>query len=123
MKFSIILFLVASLGSSDMLVSSQDEEPSPTNEIKKKAPGQKGYVRGSHSHARRELLQWAITSPDLVDFHLGFDQSVRELRESAISINNSRKNLRVGSVPSRSPASSGLVRTASNSTRLRGDRS
>jgi hypothetical protein len=76
MKFSIIFLLVAAFGSSDMLVSSQDE-PSLANEIKKTS-GQKEYVRGSHSHARRALLQWSITSPDL-----GLDQNVRLLRDCA----------------------------------------
>jgi hypothetical protein len=43
MKFSIILLLVAALGSSDMLVSSQDE-PSPANEIKKAHNGPRTLV-------------------------------------------------------------------------------
>jgi hypothetical protein len=91
MKFFIIVFLVAGLGSSDMLVSSQDEH-SPANKIKI-ASAQKGYVRGSHSQARKALLQWAISSPDDVDFHLGFHQSVREVQDSAIGNSHLRKNL------------------------------
>jgi hypothetical protein len=96
MKFFIIVFLVAGLGSSDMLVSSQDEH-SPANKIKI-ASAQKGYVRGSHSQARKAMLQLAMTSPDLVDFHLGSHQNVQEHQDSAISNSNLRKNVRAGSV-------------------------
>jgi hypothetical protein len=48
MKFSIILFLVVALGSSDMLVSSQNnnDEHSPANEVKNAAE-QEGNLRGS----------------------------------------------------------------------------
>jgi hypothetical protein len=98
MKFSIIVFLLAALGSSDILVSSQDQ-PSPANRIKK-ASGQKGYVRGSHSQARKAMLQLAMTSPDLVDFHLGSYQNVHELQDSTIGNSNLRTNVRAaGSVP------------------------
>jgi hypothetical protein len=46
MKFSTILFLVAALASSEMLVSSQnDNTHSPSNEVKKEE--QQGNLRGS----------------------------------------------------------------------------
>jgi hypothetical protein len=78
MKFPIILFLMAALGSNDILVSSQDE-PSPAKEIKKTS-GHKLNLRGSL--ARRALLLAAVTSPDSVDFHLGFyPQQQRQLKE------------------------------------------
>jgi hypothetical protein len=70
MKFSIILLLVAARGSSDMLVSSQDE-PYPANEIKKVS---EHWVNLRGSLVRRALLKGAITSTDSVDFHAGFDQ-------------------------------------------------
>jgi hypothetical protein len=76
MKFSNILFLMAALGSSDILVSSQDE-PSPAKEIKKTSR-HKVNLRGSLE--RQALLQEAVTSPDSVDFHLGFDQQ-QQLKE------------------------------------------
>jgi hypothetical protein len=69
MKFAIILFLVAALGSSDILVSSQ-HQPSPAIKIKK--AGHWVNLRGSL--VRQALLKEAINSPDSADFHLGFDQ-------------------------------------------------
>jgi hypothetical protein len=69
MKFTIILFLVAALGSSDILVSSQ-HHPSPAIKIKK--AGHWVNLRGSLE--RRALLKEAINSPDSVDFHLGVEQ-------------------------------------------------
>ena len=65
MKFSIILFLVAVLGSRDMLVSSQNEEHhSPAYEVKDAAEHE-GNLRGSL--VVRALFFSASNSSDSVD--------------------------------------------------------
>jgi hypothetical protein len=58
MKFSIILFLVAALGSSDMLVSSQDE-PAPAT-----SPDLVDFHLGSHQNVQ-EHQDSAISNSNL----------------------------------------------------------
>jgi hypothetical protein len=78
MKFSILLFLVAALGSSEMLVSSHwnDDEHSPSNEVEKAEQQEKlGNLRGSS-------LERDLTSVDSISVSTDAGESVDTISDS-----------------------------------------